>query len=145
TETSTELSFISTQAIVFNHVEIDVSSCNTIRQLERLLTTALTSEMNKDMPQLIHLTFKVNHEEVRAWKEHDYFDELVDVINYSFLYQIDYIYIYVYAIYTLFTSDAYHKFEEGDHLYQDLEHIFRSISIQPYLQDLSQHRKARKY
>lgn len=145
TETSTELSFISTQAIVFNHVEIDVSSCNTIRQLERLLTTALTSEMNKDMPQLIHLTFKGNHEEVRAWKEHDYFDELVDVINDSFLYQNDWIYIYEYAVQTQFSTDAYPTFEEGDHFFKELEQMFRSTSIQPYLQDLYQHRQARKY
>src|SRR5699024_9212764 len=105
----------------------------------------LTSEMNKDMPQLIHLTFKGNHEEVRAWKEHDYFDELVDVINDSFLYQNDWIYIYEYAVQTLFSTDAYTTFDEGDDFFKEVEQVYRSTSIQPYLQNLHQHRQAGKY
>ena len=143
TETDSELSFIPLQSILFNTFTVDVSHCSNITQLEMTLKTHMDKQLT-NFPQLVHLTLLNEREEDFQGENKFVFEEMIDIINDTYVNQKNWLYIYRHTV-----MNKERKIEqsliEGDHFIGELTTQLTRSPIESYLNHLYQHRQARKY
>lgn len=141
-ETETTLNFIPLQALQFQAITIDISTCDEIHQLEKKIISQM-KQLETARPQLIDLTLKSQQSNVRKWKDHYDLQDMIELINESFLAGTNWQYIFRtnIQINQVYDSSLY----EGDYFISELVTQFENKSIQPYIKDLFRHRQGRKY
>lgn len=138
-----EISFIPLQAIEFISLQIDISTCQEVHQVETKIQQRLKALQTDHIPKLIDLQMFSNHEEHQNWETNDYFDEIIEIVNESSFYLDHWNYIYQYS-FILEQNDIY-ELHEGDHFIGELTTHFKNTSIQPLLKELFNHRQGRKF
>lgn len=139
-EIESDISFIPLQAIMFASLNIDISNCEEIHQVEAKVQQAL--HMN-EAPTLIDLDLYSDHEHHLKWEVGDYLEEIIDIVNEANIHKTNWTYIFRYS----FNIDHRNvePFNKGDHFIGELASSFENTSIQPILKELYSHRQGRKY
>lgn len=143
TKTKTELSFIPLQAITFNALTIDVSDCTEVYQLETAIQDVLTKKL-KDTPQLFDVTLYANHDALRSWQTSGQLDEIIAIINESINNRTSWKHIFRTVIQIeqiMGNPEDYY----GEHFLGELSNRFEAGIAEEYIQELYQHKQARKY
>src|SRR5699024_10943305 len=143
-ETDTELSFIPLQSIIFVALNINIDERKSITQLEQILKREMEKQLTNSR-QLVHLTIQNSLEENSLSKNDPHFyHDLIDIMNDMFMNQKNWLYIYRYTV-SYKKTESNQEFFEGDYLFSKLTSKIFVSPIDPYLNDLSQHRQARKH
>lgn len=143
TKTKTELSFIPLQAITFNALTVDVSECTEVYQLEPTIQRALAKQ-SKDTPQLLDITLYANHDALRSWQTSGQLDEIIAIINETINNRTSWQHIFraiVQIEQTLDNPEEYY----GEHFLGELSNRFEAGIAEDYIQELYQHKQAKKY
>ncbi|MFD1849994.1 metallophosphoesterase family protein [Oceanobacillus bengalensis] len=142
-ETATELNFISLQSIMYSRLHVDVSKCEEIHQVE-LAILADIEKMNTPTNLLIDLTLEGDFSNLKKWESDKLLDDLIELVNETLATRQTWLYIFRVAIEG---SDETIEPElyNGEHFIGELVRNIDDTAVQPYLQDLYQHRSARKY
>lgn len=143
TESQTVLEFIPLNRILFVPLTVDVSECEAAYQLETILTEKLKT-MKTSKPQLIDLTLQANDSKLRNWQTDGQLEDIVEIINESFTTNPNWRYIFHVQL------DIQEMFElretqDGEHFIGELQRTFERNSGMDYLEQLYQHRQARKF
>lgn len=141
--TNTEISFVSLEAIQFQNITVDVSNCMEIHQLETKIQDVIVSS-KRTVPQLIHLQLTSNTPNLNKWETEKYLDEIVELVNESLVHHTSWSYIFRLKVERQYDLDE-NDLCNGEHFVGELMRHFDKVSIQPFLKDLYQHRKVRKY
>lgn len=142
-EAGSVLDFIPLQALTFQHVTIDVSTCAEIHQLERKIITNL--EQHKSMiPQLIDLKLVSHKPNLTQWKNDYDLEDVIELVNEMLIHQHNWQYIFRTSI---IVEQSVHdqSLYEGDYFIGELSSQFDEGSIQPYIKELYRHRQGRKH
>ena len=143
-ETDTELSFVPLQSIIFVALNINIDKRKSITQLEQILKREMEKQLTNS-PQLVHLTIQNSLEENSLSKNDPHFyHDLIDIMNDMFMNQKNWLYIYRYTVSNKKT-ESNQEFFEGDYFISELTSKLIDSPIDPYLNDLYQHRQARKH
>lgn len=141
--TSIERSFIPLQAILFTPLTIDVSSCTKAYQLEAAIHKNL-DEHTADSPQLIDLTLMADNDALRTWQSAGELEEMVEIINEAINDNHPWLHIFRTSI-QVNQKFGDHEVNYGEHFLGELSARFDEAVIEAYLQELFQHKQARKY
>lgn len=140
---SIERSFIPLQAILFTPLTVDVSSCTKIYQLEAAIQKGL-DEHTFDSPQLIDLTLMADNGILRTWQSAGEVEEMVEIMNEAINDNHPWQHIFRTSI-QVNQKLGDHEVNYGEHFLGELSVRFDEAVIEPYLQELFQHKQARKY
>jgi DNA repair exonuclease SbcCD nuclease subunit len=143
-EASTEMTFIPLQALQFTNVMIDVSKCNEVNQLESFIHDVIQKQFEKTTPQLIDLTLTSDQQNLNEWKNNDYLDEIIEIVNETFVDQTNWNYIFRYTI-KVERTKIDQALLEANHFIGELLRQFEETPIQPHINELYKHRQGRKY
>lgn len=140
---ASSISFLPLQAIQFQTLVVDVSECREIHQLEYEIQQTLHTMKDAFGPQLIHLHLPSNTSQLEQWETSDYLEEIVELVNETWIHQKDWRYIYRYTIENKKAMDEtlYH----GEHFIGELLRHFADASVHPFIKELYEHKQARKY
>lgn len=138
-EIDTEVSFIPLQAIIFKSIQVDISTCTNIHQVEKTIQQSLTS----NQPMLIDLYLRSDNEDHNQWDSHGYFKEILEIINEFNSHLDQWKYIFRYSL-QIQKTDSRHL-PTGDHFIGELTAQFEQTSVQPILKDLYDHQHGRKF
>ncbi|HLQ98264.1 MAG TPA: hypothetical protein VK135_06190, partial [Candidatus Dormibacteraeota bacterium] len=142
--TNVDLSFIPLQSILFNTVKVAIFDNQDINQFELILKTEMEKQLTNS-PQLIYLTIENKDEEDFLFSNNaDLLDDLIEVVNDLFKDQKNWLYIYRYTVLNKRQKTSQDSFE-NDYFIGELATQLTHSSIDDYLNDLYQHRQARKY
>ncbi|WP_047986140.1 metallophosphoesterase family protein [Ornithinibacillus californiensis] len=136
------IEFISLHAIEFQRATIDLSECETIHQVERAIINQLR-ELNNFVPQLLDVTLISNHHNIIEWKNEHLLEEMIEIINESFTQQKNWIYVFRCTVKN--TSPSSEISLKGEHFLGELTTKLEHFSPIDYLDELFQHKDARKY
>lgn len=142
-KTNTKRSFIPLQAILFTSLTIDVSSCMKIHQLEAVIQDGIQQEV-KNSPQLIDLTLYTNHDALKTWQAAGELEELIELINETINNQSPWLHIFRTVI-QMKEKLRIHEQYDGEHFLGELDTRFDEAVFQDDVQELYQHKQARKY
>jgi len=142
TETGSTLTFLPLQSIIFNTLTLDISKCKSVDQLEDMLKKHIDKHL-KNSPQLIDLTLH-SKEEQQIMQNDFIIEDLIDIVNDHYIKQKNWLYIYKFNINKQYVNEE-NKFLSNDIFLGELTRQMNEESITPYLNDLYQHRQARKY
>lgn len=142
-KSETELNFLPLHAIEFNSLLIDVDSHDGIFQLEKLIQDRV-DELSSTVPQLIYLTLRTSGYELSQWEKEGKIDELVELLNENLSSERPWKYIYRTKV---FVQEQLKSLETGysEHFLNELENTFNENKRKEYLNELFQHRRAKKY
>jgi len=143
TKTSCDLSFIPTHTILFHPLTVDVSECTEVHQTEAVIEKAL-SQVNNRTPQLIDLTLRSNHANLKEWENVQLIDDIIDFINEMAVNKQNWQYIFKTTVETE-SVIADETLFEGEHFIGELFRQFEDTDIPFFLKDLYQHKQARKF
>lgn len=143
TETGTEISFIPLQAIQFNMLNVDVSACVTVDQLESCIQSML-EPMYGGIPQLLDLTLVSDTLKLKQWENDHHVEDIVELVNETIAHKQIWSYIFRYTTQTRVSERDVELFK-GDHFIGELSRHFEKTSIQPFVKELYHHKSARKY
>lgn len=137
-----QMNFIPLQAIEFQTVNIDVDDVETIQQLEETLRHKMMNECTSEVPQLFDIVFKGTRTHPLNWKSSGMLEELIELIN-------DQLTTYDIWKYIHHWSFDIRQEEQllGNHdpFISELKRMIEKANIAEYLEDLYEHREARKY
>ncbi|WP_067729820.1 metallophosphoesterase family protein [Oceanobacillus damuensis] len=136
-----ELSFVPLQSIQFNSITLDVSECEQIHDLEKLILDGLTE---KEFPQLLDMTLVSNDKRIKDWENEKLLEEIIDLVNETIKNGRHWQFIFRVTVNVKQQFDENELFK-GKHFFGELSRHFKEDPIKPYLSDLYQHRQARKY
>lgn len=142
-ETDAALDFIPLQAIAFQQVTIDVSTCDEIHQLERKIITNLMQQQSMT-PKLIDLMLISTKPNLAQWKNDYDVEDVIELINETLINQYNWQYIFRTSI-TIKQSAHDQSSYEGDYFIGEISSQFEEISIQPHVKELYRHKQGRKY
>ncbi|MBU5465598.1 DNA repair exonuclease [Virgibacillus sp. MSJ-26] len=143
-ETNVDLSFIPLQSILFNTVKVAIFDNQDINQFELILKTEMEKQLTNS-PQLIYLIIENKNEEDFSFSnDAGLLDDLIEVVNDLFKDQKNWLYIYRYTVLNKRQKTSQDSFEH-DYFIGELATQLTHSSIDDYLNDLYQHRQARKY
>ncbi|GGA73357.1 metallophosphoesterase family protein [Ornithinibacillus halotolerans] len=137
-----QLEFIPLQAVTFDRLNIDITNCETIHQVE-IHVVAELKKQNYQLPQLLELTLESKHTIVNEWKNEELLEDIIDIINESFMQYHNWIHIYRYSL--VHTGIDKEKLQTGDHFIGELSQLIDMASVTDYLSEILQHKEARKY
>lgn len=143
TEMETTLDFIPLNRIEFYPLKIDVSECVAAYQLEAIIMDSLKS-LKATRPQLLDLTLQANDTSLRNWQANGQLEDVLDIINESISQEQLWRYIFHVQL------DIKERLEPsetsfGEHFIDELKRSFAENSGIDYVEQLYQHRQARKY
>jgi DNA repair protein SbcD/Mre11 len=137
----TSAEFIPLQAIQFTNVTLDVSDCEQIHDLVAIAKDNLVQKQSNG-PQLIDLTLTSNHDNLFVWKNEQLLGEIMDVVNDELGYQRNWMYVFRYTAKQINQQPTAIM---GEHFVGELMKNIEDVSISVYLEELFQHKEARKY
>ncbi|MEC5423705.1 DNA repair exonuclease [Virgibacillus sp. C22-A2] len=140
TEGRSELDFIPLQAVQFQRVELDISECQEIHQVETKIQAALQTSVNK----LYDLILVSTNTRLKKWKSEKLFEDIIDLVNETIVYQQAWGYVFRYSFQYPCSSPNRNLYGE-EHFIGELSRHIKEDSIQPLLKELYQQRQARKY
>ncbi|MUK90070.1 DNA repair exonuclease [Ornithinibacillus sp. L9] len=143
TETNMQTDFIPLQAIQFNSISVDLSHCKEIHEAEAYIRSEIAENDQLDVPQLLDLTIQGNTEKLKQWKNEQLLEDVIEIINESFIETKIWSYVYRYQI-SISEQDAFRSYE-GEHFIGELTRQLKNASIATYISELYQHKDARKY
>lgn len=143
-EAHTKMTFFPLQTLQFTNVEIDVSACNEINQLELMIHDVIQKQYEKTTPQLIDLKLVSNQQNLHEWKNNDYLEEMIEIVNEDFVDQTNWNYIFRYTIKVEQMKDD-QVLLEGNHFIGELSRQFKEAPIKVHINELYKHRQGRKY
>ncbi|GGJ92330.1 DNA repair exonuclease [Lentibacillus kapialis] len=135
------LTFLPLQSLEFNHIKADLSECDELHQLESAILRKV-SDRCVTGPELLELTLSGHQSKLDDWEAS--FDEVIQLVNESLMHHKDWKYIYRYAIKQILPAN-YNELAEGEHFAGELLRHAETVSTQPYLTELFQHKQAKKY
>jgi len=136
-----ELSFIPLQAIQFQTVSIDVSSCEQIHDLEKDILHTLSE---KSGPLLINLELESNRSSLQKWEREKRLEDLIDLINETMTSEQNWKYIF--NVKAKVNIDKKAKAQlRGNSFIEELMNHIEQESIHPFIEELYHHKQARKY
>lgn len=140
---ASSVSFIPLQAIRFHTITVDVSDCTEIHQLENEIQQALKTSKEMPGPQLIQLHLTSDAAQLKQWEMDGYLEEMMDLINETWIDRKDWRYIYRCMTESMKVMDEtlYH----GEHFIGELLRHFTRESVRPFMKELYDHKQARKY
>lgn len=142
-KTNIEHSFIPLQAILFTPLTVDVSSCNKVFQLESIIQSSLEKQLEKS-PQLIDLHLFAEHDALRTWHSSGELEEIIEIVNDTIINNNPWMQIFRISI-EIKKEITDYEANYGEHFLAELADRFDGAVIQDYLQELYQHKQARKY
>lgn len=142
-ENQQSVDFIPLQSIEFHARTLDVSACEEIHQLERLIQTKLTTDYSAT-EQLMDLTLVSKQEQLNQWESEGYLQEIIDLINETTIQSNHWRYIFRYSV-QVETELPKHTLEQGDHFLSELARQVDEGSIHDNITELFKHRQARQY
>jgi DNA repair protein SbcD/Mre11 len=142
TEGKKSVEFIPLQAIEYNDLLIDVSHCDSIHQVERAISEELNM-LNPIVPQLLDVALKSEKTNILQWKNENLIDEIIEIVNESFHYQKNWLHIFRVTFLESFSIEDSSLL--GEHFIGELTTNIEDFIIEDRLQDLFQHKEARKY
>lgn len=138
-----ELSFVPLHAIEFVSLQLDVLTCETIFDLEKLLEQTLANYTNQSTPLLINLHL-IGSEILFDWEQQDHLQEIIDWLNDQYL-QANH-WMYIYHVTTAMQRTNFQQASlDSEHFFQALNTQFANDSITPFLKQLYEHPQAKKY
>jgi len=140
-KTSYDLTFIPLNALQFATIQLDVTSCETVFSLEKLLEQPLAKMKDSPTPLLVKLHLTGN-EQLYEWERYDYLTEMINLINERYLLKNNWLYIYDV---TTSIEQIDRSLVHNEHFFQALQSEFANESITPLLTQLYEHPQARKY
>lgn len=139
----TDVTFIPLQEIEFTNLSVDVSSLKEIFDLEAMVLENI-KQLEGGTPRLIDINLPGQNSELKKWKINGQLDELIDIINESLSNQIPWRYIFNVAV-SMEERLAIDETSYGEHFFGELKQIIENTDGLSHLQELYQHRQARKY
>ncbi|MEI3614313.1 metallophosphoesterase family protein [Pseudogracilibacillus sp. SO30301A] len=136
--TEPELEFVPLQSIIFDDIQMDVSTCKTMLEIEEKIKNIVQQHTDE---RLIHLTIRSKHEDILRFETNQMLTELIDVVNESLLEEKRWSYIYTYKI----QIDELPQFKEDDFFIGETKRAMEKLSVPETVKDLYNHPKARKY
>ncbi|SES69446.1 DNA repair exonuclease SbcCD nuclease subunit [Oceanobacillus limi] len=138
------MEFIPLQSIEFCSIVVDAFECEEIHELEGVIRSCLKQEFHQtEIPQLIHLTIKSKADKLLEWKKGNRLADLIEIINEKIIESPNWRYIYRYRVKT--SDKAALQSHEGEYFIGELAERTRNAGILPYLDELFQHKEARKH
>ncbi|MHA6251635.1 metallophosphoesterase family protein [Oceanobacillus sp. CAU 1775] len=137
-----KIDFISLQEILFLPLQIDVSDCTKAYQLESKIQEVFTNE-KWDQSILIDLTLTATHDALRDWQSSGQLEEIIEVLNENNENKSPW--IYVFRTKVQIEAEQKHISYFGEHFLGELQTSFEEAVIQEHLEELYNHRQARKY
>jgi len=142
-ENKQTVDFIPLQSIEFTPLMLDVSACEEIHQLERMIQSKLTTDPPAT-PQLIDLQLVSNQEQLQQWEHEGDLQEIIQLINETTIQSGQWSYVFRHSI-QVESASAKHRLEKGDHFMSELARQVEEGSIDDTVEELFKHRQARKY
>ena len=111
--------------------------------MEKLIQDRV-DELSSTVPQLIYLTLRTSGYELSQWEKEGKIDELVELLNENLSSERPWKYIYRTKV---FVQEQLKSLETGysEHFLNELEKTFNENKRKEYLNELFQHRRAKKY
>ena len=141
-ETSSKLTFVPLQFILFSSIQLDVSKCVEVQQLESIITDELMKHTISSH-QLVDLTLISNNPILKQWETAYHLEEIVSIINENIQEYAPWKYIYRYQ--TIVHRNVEKDLHEGEHFVGELIRHIDDVSIRDYVDELYNHRETRKY
>ncbi|WP_010529858.1 metallophosphoesterase family protein [Lentibacillus jeotgali] len=136
------MTFLPLQSLEFNKRTVDISECDELHQLESVVLRTVTDNGVNAGPELLQLIISGVPSKLEEWESS--LDEVIQLVNETVMHHRDWKYIYRYSIEQALTEN-YEGLAEGEHFVGELLRHADSVSIQPYLTELYQHKRAKKY
>lgn len=143
TSNNTELTFLPLHVIEFVPLEADVSGCQEIHEIEATLLEEM-AKLPLGTRQLVDMTLTADHAKLRSWQTDGQLEEMIELINESLTAQQPWKFIFRVAI-RIEERVELHETSYGEHFLGELMRRFEEGDGAAYLQELYQHRQARKY
>lgn len=142
-ESKVQKKFIPLNALQFNQLIIDVSNCREIHEIELEVQKAFKNNQIA-IPQLIDLKLTSENEILTKWNEDKHIEDIIELINETFVHEKNWNYIFNYTIEVQQTKLEEHLYK-GDHFLGELIRQFENVPIHLFLEDLYKHQQGRKY
>jgi|SRR5690625_50435 len=136
--TDSTLEFIPLQSILFENITVDVSTCNSIYEIEGKILKSLFPNHAKT---LYHLTFYSNTDEIISFEENGTLEELIEVINESLINEREWSYIYTYRM----MLEELPIFHQDDIFIGEIIQSLEELSVSQAVKDLYHHPIGRKF
>lgn len=137
----TELTFIPLHVIEFQSMMIDVTECDSLYALEKVLYNYLSYEY-ASKATLIDLTLHSKNDRLYQWYLEQAVDDLIDMINDTLTSQDPWWFIYDVNIQV---DSLNQSFLENEFFIGELSRQSQLASIKPYINELFRHKQGRKY
>lgn len=138
TKNDVQLHFIPLQTIMFEEIIIDLTNCQSIHDVEPLIYENI---VHKQCAQLIYITFTSRSDNMYKWEEERLIDELIDIVNESFIYKNPWIFIYRYKVKRETISVA----RMNDFFMNEYVRTVDQLNVREMMNQLLNHRQGKKY
>lgn len=142
TQNGAELSFLPVHAIEFLTLEIDISLCETLHQVEEVIQRSISRLEATNQPILLNVSLLTNQSTHKAWETEGYIDEIIEIVNETNHQGKHWKYIHQMKFQQQNQTDFGY---EGDHFIGQLAKRMKEATAQTYLKDLYNHRQGRKF
>lgn len=136
-ESSTTTHFIPLQALLFENIIVDITSCEKIEAIEMVIMEAIEDIVDKT---LVHLTLTSENDESVTFEQEGLLEELIEIINEINLEQASWKYIYTYRF--KYTSS---QSTQGNFFTEDVLHALREMDVKEAVRDLYHSPRNRRY
>lgn len=142
TEVDATLDFIPLQHILYESVEVDVTNCHTLHEVE---TEIVNVVMNDDRMERSLINLSITGSSIlQQWEKNGDLEELVEIINESVTYGSEWKYIYRFST-NVKSEISEADLAQGEHFIGEVIRQADQIDIQESIRELSHHKKARRY
>ncbi|WP_077317867.1 DNA repair exonuclease [Virgibacillus proomii] len=143
TKDKSRLTFLPLQAIQITSIVVDVSLCQSVFDIEGHLLQQL-QQINGSIPQLIEVLLVSADKRLLDWDSEGRIEEVVDIVNETLIQSSNWQYLFRHTI-QLKAATFDPTLYEGEHFIGELLREAEQQSIQPFITDLYQHKRARKF
>lgn len=137
TEANVDLQFIPLQAIQFEQVEIDITKCQSIQQVEQTIENVIQT---KDVSKLIYLTLYSKNEQAIAYENDGLLEQLIEIMNESFIQLHPWCFIYRYDL--RFEQE---KVPYDNYFMKDIIYSLEKLDLDKALHELYTDKQGRKF
>jgi len=134
---STITQFIPLQALRFENILVDITSCEKIEVIEMAIVEAMEEIEEKT---LIHLTLTSENNESVTFEQEGLLEELIEIINEMNLEQTTWKYIYTYRF--IFAAK---QSTQGNFFSEDVLQALKEIDVKEAVRDLYHSPRNRRY
>lgn len=133
-----DLQFIPLQSILFEQLNVDITNCQSIHDVEPLILKKIKKKKNE---QLIYINFNGQAKKLYDWDQTNMFKEMIEIMNESLLQSHPWVYIYRYRI----ELDNKREIEVDDYFLTEYIQALEEIELEDVIKPLINHRDARKH